>query len=230
MKRARGRGFARLAVALALVAACAVRKPKDDAEHVSAAPAAEAEAPARPPRVGEEAPDFVLTDLEGHGVRLAEFRGRIVVLEWFDPNCVFVETGHTGGELARLTRELASEGVVWLAINSTGPGKPSSSPERNRRFAQEHELSAKILLDPTGRVGRSFGATLSPEVFVIDENGALAYRGPADDAPFGKVKGGGAPTVYVEQVIDALREHRAPERVRAKVYGCAIKYARRDAP
>ena len=202
--------------------ACALRLPPSDAEQ-AAAPAPVL--PLRPPRLGEETPDFVLLDLDGRPLRLAELRGRIVVLEWLDPHCSFVQYAHRAGTLRELAERLPREGVSWIGINSTGLGKPGSGLEENRRFCAEHGLAARVLLDPEGEVGRAFGATRAPELFVLDENGLLAYSGPPDNAPFGKVKGGGALQSYVEETVQELRAGRGIQARRTKAYGCAIRYA-----
>lgn len=216
------RAIGALAAGLLCAASCSLRIPRDEEAAQPDAPATVAPAAAR---VGEEAPDFELFDLEGKPVRLAELRGRIVVLEWFDPGCTFAEHGHRAGSLKELSRRLTEGGVVWLAVNSSGAGKPGSAPEENRGFVEQHALGFPILLDPSGEVGRAYGAAKVPQTFVIDENGVLAYAGPADNAPFGMVKGGGPVIAYVEEVVDALRAGRPVEKRKTKLYGCAIKYA-----
>lgn len=221
-KRARTALTALLAAGCLAALSCALRLPPDDsARALEEAPPSDF----RPPRLGEETPDFRLPDLEGRALRLAELRGRIVVLEWIDPDCSFVQYAHRSGTLRALAERLPREGVAWIAINSTGRGKPGSSREENRRFCAEHQLETPVLLDATGEVGRAYGATKAPELFVLDENGVLAYAGPPDNAPFGQVKGGGPLVSYVEETVRALRTGAAIEPRRAKSYGCAIRYA-----
>jgi peroxiredoxin len=140
-------------------------------------------------KLGEAAPAFSLPDLDGKQVALADFAGKTVVLEWFNPDCPFVKYAHgEGGPLRTMAKE-QGDSVVWLAINSGAPGKQGAGAERNREAKQEYAIDHAILLDEAGTVGRAYGATNTPHMFVIDPSGKLVYAGALDNAPMGKVKG-----------------------------------------
>lgn len=143
----------------------------------------------RTARVGEAAPTFSLPDLDGKQVSLADFAGKTVVLEWFNPDCPFVKYAHDGGPLATLAKQQGEAGIVWLAINSGAAGKQGHGAERNREAKQEWKLEHPILLDEDGSVGHSYGATNTPQMFVIDGEGKLVYAGALDNAPLGEVQG-----------------------------------------
>jgi peroxiredoxin len=141
-------------------------------------------------KVGEPAPAFSLPNLDGQTVSLADFAGKTVVLEWFNPDCPFVVYAHGNeGPLATLAAEQTKGGVVWLAINSGAPGNQGAGAERNRKAAEEWKLEHPILLDEDGKVGHAYGATTTPHMFVIDGTGKLVFAGGVDNAPRGRVGG-----------------------------------------
>lgn len=178
-------------------------------------------------RVGKEAPDFELRDLDGKQVRLRDFRGKVVVLEWFNPGCPFVRASHTKGSLVDLAARLEKKGVVYLAINSNAPGKQGHGVEVNRAEARQWGMKHPILLDESGQVGRAYGATNTPHGYVIDAKGTLVYRGAVDNSPDGEGESpeGGSLVRYLEDaVVSTLggQPVRVPE---TKAYGCSVKYA-----
>lgn len=140
-------------------------------------------------KLGQPAPAFSLPDLDGKTIGLADFAGKTVVLEWFNPDCPFVKYAHgEGGPLRTMAKDRGDE-IVWLAINSGAPGKQGAGAERNREAKQEYAIEHAILLDESGTVGRAYGATNTPHMFVIDSSGKLVYAGALDNAPLGEVKG-----------------------------------------
>jgi peroxiredoxin len=185
------------------------------------APAA-SEAPAAP--AGPTAPDFTLPDLEGKQVSLASFRGKTVVLEWFNPGCPFVRYSHGEGPLKDLARKYTSQGIVWLAINSGSPGKQGAGAELNRKARAEWSMDYPILLDEKGQVGKAYDAKTTPHMFVIDPAGQLVYKGALDNAPLGKVPSEGHVN-YVEKTLAALAAGKPVEVRETKSYGCSVKYA-----
>lgn len=141
-------------------------------------------------KVGEAAPTFTLPDLDGNSISLADYAGKTVVLEWFNPDCPFVVYAHgDDGPLANLAREQSEAGIVWLAINSGAEGKQGHGAERNRKAREDWKLDHPILLDENGAVGQTYGAKTTPQMFVIDPDGKIAYAGAVDNAPLGQVEG-----------------------------------------
>jgi peroxiredoxin len=176
--------------------------------------------------VGRPAPDFTLTDLGGTTYSLHDFRGKTVVLEWFNPNCPFVRMSHTKGSLVGTAKRHTAKGVVWLAINSAAPGKQGAGHDANVDGARRYSLDHPILLDESGKTGHAYGATNTPHMFVIDKAGTLVYRGAIDNSPDGEGESptGGKLLNYVDLALDALEAGRAVETKETRAYGCGVKY------
>jgi peroxiredoxin len=198
---------------------------------VAPAPAAE---PAAAPtaaapttfKVGAPAPDFTLNDLAGKPHNLASYKGKTVVLEWFNPECPFVVKQHAEGPLKTMAAEVTASGsVVWLAINSGAPGKQGHGVPRNEEAAKSWNLAHPILLDEDGKVGLSYLARATPQMVVIDPNGVVAYAGAIDNAPMGQVEGGGALVNHVAEALADLAAGRPVKTPETRAYGCSVKYA-----
>lgn len=170
--------------------------------------------------VGQPAPAFVLPDQDGTPVELAKLRGKIVVLEWINPDCPFVQRHEREGTMKRLAARFADQGVVWLAVNSTHYMDAAAS----REYRAKHGLPYPILVDRDGKVGHLYGARTTPHLFVIDRDGTLVYAGGIDDDPRGKKKPGER-THYVEEVLEALTGGKPVPYRETRPYGCSVKYA-----
>lgn len=192
------------------------------------APATDTPKPAaRAAKVGEAAPDFELKDLDGKAVKLSDYKGKVVVLEWFNPGCPFVKAAHKKGSLVDTAQKQAEKGVVWLSINSGAPGKQGHGIETNKNAVTEFAMKNPVLLDEDGRVGKAYGAKHTPHMFVIDKDGKLAYAGAIDNSPDGE---GGSPKdgKLINYVDEALSDIEAGKPVRTpttEAYGCSVKYS-----
>jgi peroxiredoxin len=177
--------------------------------------------------VGKTAPDFTLNDYDGKTVHLADLRGKTVVLEWFNPDCPFVKASHTKGSLKGLAKRWTDKGVVWLAVDSSAPGKQGNPPERVAAGKKAFEMDHPILADETGKVGKLYGATNTPHMFVIDPQGVLAYRGAIDNSPDGEAESptGGTLVSYVDVALQAVTTGKPVATKDTKAYGCGVKYA-----
>ncbi|HEY1100887.1 MAG TPA: thioredoxin family protein [Myxococcota bacterium] len=176
--------------------------------------------------VGNAAPEFTLKDLDGNDVALSSFKGKTVVLEWFNPECPFVKAAHGKGSLVGMAKKHTEAGIVWLAINSSAPGKQGYDLDKNVAAKAAWQLPHAILRDETGTVGKAYGATNTPHLFVIDPNGVVVYGGAIDNSPDGE---GASPAggVLVNHVEDALADLAAKRPVKVattKAYGCGVKY------
>lgn len=176
--------------------------------------------------VGKPAPDFALTDLDGKAVKLSAFKGKVVVLEWFNPGCPFVKKSHGVGSLVDTASRHTKSGVVWLAINSGGAGKQGADPKDNAAAVKDWKLTHPVLLDAAGTVGKIYGATNTPHMFVIDKQGTLVYAGAIDNSPDaeGKSPTDGKLVNYVDAAIEDLGAGRAVRTATTKAYGCSVKY------
>ena len=175
----------------------------------------------RGPEVGALAPNFKLTDTEGNTVQLSDLKGKVVVLEWFNPDCPFVVHAHgKNGPLTEQVPRALADGVVWLAINSGAPGKQGAGLKRNIAARSQYGMTYPVLLDPDGDVGRLYGAITTPHMFVVDAEGTLVFAGGLDSAPLGR----GNKTNFVDAALADLKAGQQPKRARSKPYGCSVKY------
>lgn len=178
--------------------------------------------------IGQPAPEFALKDLAGRTVRLSDFAGRIVVLEWNNPDCPIVHKHYDSGNLPRMQHAAMAKGIVWLLINSGGPGRQGTeySPDQIRAWLRKRDSSpTAYLLDPTGRVGHLYGARATPQVFVINAAGNLVYDGcvdsyrTADPADIPKAEN------YVREALTAVEKGQEVPKPRTRPFGCSVKYA-----
>jgi peroxiredoxin len=165
--------------------------------------------------VGKPAPDFALPDLDGKIHRLSDLKGRVVVLEWFNPGCPYVVNAHT------------KDAVVWLAVNSAAPGKQGYGVETNREAARRWSMGHPVLLDEAGATGKAYGATNTPHLFVVGKDGTLVYQGAVDNSPDGErgAPKGGMLVEYVPAALEDLKAGRPLRTAETKAYGCSVKYA-----
>jgi hypothetical protein len=205
-----------------LLAACGGASASDPAATAPATAAEPSAATAAEPSA-TLAPDFTLADLDGQPVTLSSLRGKTVVLEWFNPGCPFVKYAHGDGPLRTLPARAIKDGAVWLAINSSAPGKQGHGVELNREAAKTWSMGYPVLVDERGEVGKRYGATATPTIVVIDPAGAIAYKGALDDAPLGRAPSAGGVN-YAEKALAALAAGGRPEVAETKAYGCGVKY------
>ncbi len=168
--------------------------------------------------VGETAPGFTLTDSAGNSVSLADYAGRVVVLEWLNPDCPYVKRHYKAGTMKKLATTYGTEGVVWLTINTTNYMDAAA----NAKFKAANDLSYSILVDQSGEVGHLYGAATTPHMYIIDGDGKLVYIGAIDDDPRGD-KGDGA-TNYVAAALDEVLAGNEVTKAETKPYGCSVKY------
>jgi peroxiredoxin len=182
-----------------------------------ASPAARAEAV-----VGKPAPDFSLVDLDGQSHRLADLRGKVVVLEWINPNCPFSRR-HSETKTMTTTAQKHPE-ATWLAVNSTAKGHPDFlAPAVHKSFLQKNTVGYPVLYDTSGDVGRAYGADTTPDMFVIDEKGILIYAGAIDDDPSGR-KAAAQRTNYVDAALTQHAQGQPVATTTTRSYGCSVKY------
>ncbi len=174
--------------------------------------------------IGKNAPDFKLKDTDGNEHELSDYTkaGKVVVLEWFNPDCPFIKKHHTvHTTMVDLFAEQQAKNVVWLAINSSAPGKQGNGLERNKEAKSEYKMSYPILLDESGKVGRKYGARTTPHMFVIAPDGKLIYRGAIDDDKSPETLGS---TIYVRAAVDQFAAGGKVETAETQSYGCSVKY------
>jgi peroxiredoxin len=172
------------------------------------------------------APDFTLTDASGRQVTLSSFRGKNVVLEWFNPGCPFVKKFYSGGEMQKLQQKVVAGGDVWLTISSSASGKQGhiSQDAAAEVVAEQRLNSTALLLDDAGAVGKQYGARTTPHMFVVDAKGELAYAGAIDSVRSTDPDDISGATNYVMTAIDELKGGKQVTTAATEPYGCSVKY------
>ena len=173
--------------------------------------------------VGEPAPDFEGVDTQGVTHRLADYRGKTVVLEWTNHDCPYVRKHYSAGNMQAQQQEAAAQGVVWLSIISSAPGKQGHvTPAQADELTRSRQAAPQaVILDPDGKIGRAYSAKTTPHMYIIDGEGTLAYVGAIDDDPRGSSD---APSNYVAAALDEVTAGKPVSTAETKPYGCSVKY------
>jgi peroxiredoxin len=175
---------------------------------------------------GQPGTDFTLTDITGKPRKLADLRGKYVVLEWFNSECPFVQKHYESGNMQGLQKQYTGKGVVWLAINSTNPAHSNFRDEaRSAQIVKDWKMVPTALsLDKDGKVGQAYGARTTPHMFVIDPNGTVIYAGGIDDkASFSPADVKSAKN-FVAAALDESMTGKPVSTPSARPYGCSVKY------
>jgi hypothetical protein len=194
---------------------------------ILAALAALAPTPARADAtVGQPAPDFSLTDITGQARRLSDYRGKVVVLEWTNPECPIVRKHYLSGNMPALQKSAVAEGVVWLAINSGHPGAEGDfEPARAEAWLRSTGAAPTAYMrDQDGRVGRLYGARATPDMYVIAADGTLVYSGAIDSIASADQADIARATNYVRAALDSIRQGAPVAVPTSRPYGCSVKY------
>jgi hypothetical protein len=185
------------------------------------------QAQAQEAQVGESAPSFTLTAADGDTHSLSDFDGKYVVLEWLNFGCPFVQKHYGSGHMQALQKKYTEEGVVWLSIVSSAEGKQGYyPPEEMVEQKNKHNGSmTAILMDSSGEIGRTYGAQVTPHMYVINPEGTLVYKGGIDNRPTTDEADIEGATNYVELALDQAMSGQEVETKTAQPYGCTVKYA-----
>ncbi len=175
--------------------------------------------------VGQAAPDFTLQDTAGQPVKLSQFKGKPVVLEWNNPGCPFVRK-HYQGNMQALQKDFTQRGVVWLAINSTEDASSDylPPPQLARWMRDQGASPSATLMDEDGTVGKRYGARVTPHMYIVDAQGRLAYAGGIDSIPSARVADIEKATNHVRQGLTELLAGKPLSVATSHAYGCSIKY------
>jgi peroxiredoxin len=176
---------------------------------------------------GKPAPGFSATDSGGKPVSLEAFKGKPVVIEWTNHDCPFVRKHYDSGTMQKLQKDTAGKGVVWLTVVSSAPGQQGhvEGIEADKLTADRKAAPTAVVLDPKGDLGRLYGATVTPHMFVIDANGTLAYMGAIDDKASANPSTLADARPYAREAIDAVLKGKPVVTASTRPYGCSIKYA-----
>ena len=178
------------------------------------------------PAVGTNAPDFSLTDSRGKTQSVSQYKGKYVVLEWFNPECPFVRKHYGSDNMQKLQEEFTRKGIVWLTIDSNAPGLEGhlTAEEANAKIAEWKAKQTAFVLDPDGKAGRSYGAKNTPHMFVINPEGKIVYEGAIDSKATPNPADIASATNYVKVALDESLAGKTVSTANTRPYGCSVKY------
>ena len=178
------------------------------------------------PAVGTNAPDFSLTDSKGKTQSVSQYKGKYVVLEWFNPECPFVKKHYGSGNMQKLQTEFTSKGIVWLTIDSNAPGLEGNltAEQANAKIAEWKTKQTALVLDPDGKAGRAYGAKNTPHMFVINPEGKIVYEGAIDSKATPNPSDIANSTNYVKVALEESLAGKTVSNANTRPYGCSVKY------
>ena len=178
------------------------------------------------PAVGATAPAFSLTDSAGKTVSLADYKGKFVVLEWTNPGCPFVQKHYGSGNMQKLQAEFTKKGVAWLTVDSSATGQQGAFTADEAKAAKNglYKDASALLLDPDGTVGHLYGATNTPDMYIINPEGKLIYEGAIDSIASADKADIEKATNYVQTSLDEALAGKPVDKAQTKPYGCSVKY------
>lgn len=178
--------------------------------------------------LGQPAPAFELKDTDGKTVRLADFKGRHVVLEWTNPGCPFVQKHYQSRNMPTLQKELGAKQVAWLSINSTAQGSSdhlAPAALKDKLVREWGAAPTAVLMDESGQTGKAYAARTTPHLYVVNPAGVLVYAGGIDDKRSANPADIPGARNHVRAALDELLAGKPVSRPSTPPYGCSIKYA-----
>ena len=175
---------------------------------------------------GQPAPDFTVSDAAGKPVKLADQRGKYVVLEWTNPECPFVQKHYVSRNMQTLQKEFASKDVVWLSVNSTNRSHSEfkSGSEMAQWMRAQGAAQTAVLIDETSSTGRAYAARTTPHMFVIDPQGKVVYAGAIDDKRSANPADAKGANNYVRAALAESLAGKPVSVAQTRPYGCSVKY------
>lgn len=175
--------------------------------------------------VGASAPTFDVLDSTGKTVKLEDYRGKYVVLEWSNFGCPYVQKHYNSGNMQALQKKYTQKGVVWLTIFSSGEGQQGYyQPAELTKLGAQKKMSSKLIPDPDGTLGKLYGAKNTPTMFVINPEGSIVYMGGIDDHATPDPADIPASKNYVATALDEALAGKPITTSKSRPYGCAVHY------
>jgi len=175
-------------------------------------------------KVGQAAPEFTGTDTQGRQHTLSDYRGKFLVLEWTNHDCPYVRKHYGAGNMQAQQKEAAAQGVAWLSIISSAPGKQGhvSPAQADQLTTQRNAAPSAVLLDDGGEIGRLYGAKTTPHMYIIDPEGKLIYMGGIDSIASASPDDIGKASQYVRVALDEALAGKAIGTPVSRPYGCSV--------
>src|SRR5262245_23660684 len=177
-------------------------------------------------KVGAPAPALSLPASTGKTMSLGDYRDKVVVLEWTNHECPYVRKHYESGNMQALQKETTGQGVIWLTVISSAPGTQGyvNAAEANELTGTRKAAPTAVVLDPKGSVGKMYGATNTPHMYVVDKAGVLAYAGAIDDKPTTRKSDIQGAQNYVRVALEAVTAGQPVKTPVTRAYGCTVKY------
>jgi peroxiredoxin len=178
------------------------------------------------PPVNQPAPAFTVTDTKGQTHNLDSYRGKWVVLEWFNHDCPYTKKHYKTDNMQALQREYTAKNVVWISVISSAPGKDGygSAADIDQQMIEKKAAPSFVVRDTAGVLGRMYGARNTPQLFAIDPEGVLRYAGAIDNKPTPKAKDVKDAQNYLKAALDAGLAGQPIAVATTQPYGCDVKY------
>ena len=175
---------------------------------------------------GKPAPPFEVKDARGQVQKLSDYQGKWLVLEWFNKDCPYVRKHYGSGNMQGLQQRYVTQGVAWLSVISSAPGKQGyvEPAEALDTVKTTKSAASQVLLDPSGTMGKAYGAKTTPHMFVIDPRGTVVYAGGIDDNDSANPAVIPTSKNYVRAALDAALAGQKVVTASARPYGCHVQY------
>lgn len=177
------------------------------------------------PRIGKTAPGIDVADLDGKTRTLAEFSGKVIVIEWLNPGCPFVKKFYGSGRMQEWQKQLTGKGVVWLSVVSTRKDHPEfrDAAALKTWITEQKAAPTAVLLDTDGAMARRYAAKTTPHMYVIGKDGRLAYAGAIDSIRTPRPDDIAKATPYLLNAVTAVSDGKPANPAETKAYGCGVK-------
>ena len=178
------------------------------------------------PPVGSAAPDFSAPDANGKTQSLSEYKGKYVVLEWFNPECPFVKKHYGSDNMQKLQAEYTGKGVVWLTIDSNAPGSEGNiSADQAKKIMDSWKTKqTALVLDPESKIAKLYGAKNTPNMVIVGPDGKIVYEGAIDSKATPNPDDIASSTNYVKVALDESMSGKPVSNANTRPYGCSVKY------
>ena len=178
--------------------------------------------------IGSEAPNFSLPGNDGKTYSLTDYRGKLVVLEWFNDDCPFVRKHYNPPRrnMQELQEKFTEQDVVWLTVISSAPGEQGhvnqAGAQDLKRANASHQTA--ILLDPEGTVGRAYSAVTTPHMYLIGKEGTLLYQGAIDSKKSTNMEDIDGAQNHIAEALELTMAGKSVTVAQTRPYGCTVKY------
>ncbi|HVL00350.1 MAG TPA: redoxin domain-containing protein [Dongiaceae bacterium] len=177
--------------------------------------------------IGKPAPAFSAPGADGKTINLKDYQGKTVVLEWTNADCPFVKKHYESGNIPQLQAAAKQDGVVWLQVISSAPGKQGhvDGPSALKLNDYRGATPAGIVLDESGSIGKEYGAQTTPHLYIVDAKGTLVYKGGIDSIASPDKGDIAKAENYVTRALGELKQGKTITQASTKPYGCSVKYS-----